>query len=319
MSTEPLPPSQPDFVDQRAGLIVFGVLEIIIGCLCALMVPLMLFGMAVQGASGGVATDRGMMVFCAMYYGAIAAAFIWLGIGSILCRRWARALLLIISWSWLLVGVLVTGVFMVMFPQMMDQMPPGAGQAAFTVTMVMLTCMFLVVPGVMTFFYMRKNVKATCEARDPVRRWTDACPLPVLAMSVMMGCGAPMMLAMSFTRMNVMPFCGVLITGLPATLLFVVMAVLWGWLAWALYRLKPVGWWIAVIAFVLLGVSGTITFARVDMMDMYRQMGYPQQQIDQLQKFNFFQGKAMVVWMACCMVPWLGYLLWIKKFFRRSA
>jgi hypothetical protein len=69
----------------------------------------------------------------------------------------------------------------------------------------------------------------------------------------------------------------------------------------------------------LFSVSNSITFAQIDIMEMYRLMGYPQKQLEEMQKFNFLSGKGMAVWTALCMAPWLGYLLWIKKFFRRSA
>ncbi|MHC4464804.1 MAG: hypothetical protein ACYS30_25750 [Planctomycetota bacterium] len=34
-----------DFKDRKAGLVVFGILEVILGAFFALMVPLMIFGM----------------------------------------------------------------------------------------------------------------------------------------------------------------------------------------------------------------------------------------------------------------------------------
>ncbi len=320
MSAEPLPSSQPAFVDQRAGLIAFGILEIIIGCFCALMIPLMLLGMAVQQGTGSqAAMDRSMILFGVMLYGAIAVVFIWLGIGSILCRRWARALLLILSWSWLLMGVVTMGFSTVVFSQVLENTPAGSGKAVIAVTLAMFTCMFLVIPGVMTFFYQRRNVKATCEARDPVKRWADACPLPVLAASLWFGFGALCMLPMPLAYKSVMPCFGLLLTGFPAMLFLMVWALGSVWMAWAFYRLKLAAWWVAITAFALFSVSSVITFAQIDPMEVYRQMGYPQQQIDQMQKIGFISGRNFVVWTVCCMAPWLGYLFWIKKFFRRSA
>jgi hypothetical protein len=319
MSTEPLPPAPTSFTDRRIGLIIFGVLEILIGCLCALFIPLMLVGMAMGAKATGTPQDTAAIVPGVVVYGLAAVAFVWLGIGSIMCRRWARALLLIVSWSWLLVGVMMAGFMAVSLPRIMEPLQPGPVLVGVIIGFVIMGVIFLVIPVALVCFYQSRNVKATCEAHDPARRWTDACPLPVLAATLWFGVGALSVLPMPLAYKSVMPFFGVLLTGLPATLLFVVWSVGSAWLAWAFYRLKPAAWWVAVVAFALVSISSVITFARVDLMEMYRLMGYSQQQLEQIQKYNFFTGRTMVVWTAFCMVPWIGYLLWIRKFFRRSA
>ncbi|MBI5686322.1 MAG: hypothetical protein HZC54_14710 [Verrucomicrobia bacterium] len=317
MNAEPLPPSPSVFSDRRAGLIVFGVLEILIGCFCALLIPLMVVGIAVGAKATGTPPDNNAIVPGVVVYGLAAIAFVWLGVGSIMCRRWARALLLVFSWSWLLVGVMVAGFSVALMPRVFETVQAGPGKAGIIFMFVFLGIILLVIPGVLTCFYQGRNVKATCEVRDPVRRWTDACPLPVLAAALWLGLGALCMLPMPLAHKSVLPFFGTLLTGLPAMLFYVVWAAGSLWLAWAFYRLMPAAWWIAVVAFLLFSVSNSITFAQIDIMEMYRLMGYPQRQLEEMQKFNFFSGKDMAVWTACCMAPWLGYLLWIKKFFRR--
>ena len=217
-------------------------------------------------------------------------------------------------------GVVVAGFYAVFLPRMMATAPAGTAVVmAGIVAAIILTVLFIVIPGVMIFFYGGKSVKATCEARDPVARWTDACPLPVLAASLCLGVGALSMLLMPLGYKSVIPFFGTLLAGFPATLFFIVWAVGSGWLAWALYRLKPSAWWAVVVVFVMFSLSSAITFARIDIMEMYRQMGYSQQQVEQMQKFSFISGRNFSLWTVCCMAPWIGYLLWIKKYFRRSA
>ena len=82
------------FKDRRTGLMVFGILVIVLGCFVALMVPFMLLGQLMAGrVPGGEAMPlRFLMPVLVMYLG-LAVAFIWLGIGSVQCRRWARAIL----------------------------------------------------------------------------------------------------------------------------------------------------------------------------------------------------------------------------------
>jgi hypothetical protein len=255
-----------------------------------------------------------------MMYGLLAVAFVWLGIGSIRCRRWARALVLILSWSWLVIGVIAVGFLVFLFPKITEGLPRGGVRVVALIVMVgMWSIMFIVVPGVMVFFYQSKHAKATCEARDPVARWTDGCPLPVLAVTLFLAFGAMMMFAMPLVYNSVVPCFGVLLSGLPGTLIYLFVAALWVYLAWAWYRLKPMAWWITLAVLLLFAISNVLTFTRVDLMDMYRLMDYPPEQIALIEKYNFLTGKTMVWWSAGFMLPIFGYLIWVKRFFRRAV
>ena len=129
--------------------------------------------------------------------------------------------------------------FMAFFvPQMLATIRSGAttGQpalpsAAMGMVMVVmfltLGVFFVILPAVWTFFYNSRHVKATCEARDPVMRWTDACPLPVLAICLWSIVSAPMMLIMPITGRCVMPFFGTFLTGIPGALFCLAVAALW--------------------------------------------------------------------------------------------
>src|SRR5215207_4853459 len=90
----------PAYRDRRTGLIVFGIIEIIIGLFLLLFVFLMIAGM-MMGNAAGARTELKMILPNLVMYPLLAAAFICLGIGSMIRRRWARALSLIVSWSWL--------------------------------------------------------------------------------------------------------------------------------------------------------------------------------------------------------------------------
>jgi hypothetical protein len=65
--------------------------------------------------------------------------------------------------------------------------------------------------------------------------------------------------------------------------------------------------------------SSFLTFARHDVLEMYRLMGYPEAQIEQIQQFGMWSGYHMEWMMALCTLPFLGYLLYIKKFLRRAV
>ena len=202
--------------DQSTGLVVFGIFQILIGCFCLLMVPLMLLvaTMPQPGMPPGRAPTAAMMVPAAGFYLPSAVLAISLGVGSDPRRRSARTLTVVLSWLWLVMGwpAWRRGVFMM--PRTLASMPqnvklPPQGLVMIqAVTGGMLTCVYILLPLVYLLFYQRASVRATCEWRDPQVRWTDRCPMPVLAVSILLAFGLISMtplVAYGF----LMPFFGV--------------------------------------------------------------------------------------------------------------
>jgi len=325
IETEPPPPA---YKNRSGGLIVFGVLTILLGALSGLMVPLMLLGQAINARNPNAApTSLAMLLPGLLIYGGLAVALIWLGIGSIKARRWARALLLIFAWSWLVMGVVTVAVMAVVLPKIVaninNNMPAGQqGIPATAVGVIMfITClvfgfMFILVPAVWVFFYSSRHVKATCEARDPVVRWTDKCPLPVLAISLWLWLAVPMFVLMPVAYHGVAPFFGSFIQGALGGLFYLLLAAIWAWAAWRLYRLDVRAWWVLLATLVLFSLSNLLTYTHHDILEMYRLIGYPEAQIEQIQKTGLLTGNSMAWFTAFSMVPFLGYLLFVKKYFR---
>jgi hypothetical protein len=321
-------PVPPLHKDRSAGLMVFGIFTILLGGLCGLFVPMMLLGQL--AAAKTTQTSISALLPAVMMYGGLAVALVWLGIGSIKARRWARVLLLIFSWSWLGMGLVVLALMAFVMPKIMANVPAGgtANQpamtpemmaAAMTVMLVVFGVIFVILPAAWVFFYKSQHVKATCEIRDPVPRWTDACPLPVLGFCLWLLLGVPMMLVMPLSGHCVMPFFGMFLTGLPGALFCLAVAVIWGYSGWSLYKLEPRGWWLILIALVASMVSGLLTFARHEVVEMYELMNYSPAQIEQMQKTGFLQGNTMEWLMVYSVLPFLIYLLFIKKFLRRTS
>jgi hypothetical protein len=290
--------------------------------MCLLMVGFMVLGQVMLSRTPG-AFDSRMMVPGMLVYVGLAAVFVWLGIGSIRCRRWARALVLILAWSWLCVGVISVPVMGFVMPRILATSSPngqGLPHAALVVIIVFqlafITLLMVVVPGVLVFFYRSRHVKATCETRDPVRRWTDACPLPVLGLACFLWLGSASMLIYPFAYGGVLPVFGTIVSGLAGTLLAVGLAVVWFWLGQMCYQIKVAGWWALLAILIVFSISSFITFWHLDIMDLYRKMGFPEAQLDLIRRQGWISSKFMlwnsVVWL----VPILGYLIWVKRFFR---
>ena len=259
-----LPATQ--FKNRKIGLIIFGGLTLLAGCCCALLVPLAIIGLQLAAKSPHPTRAAHNIIPIVALYGALAVILVWLGIGSILARRWARALLVIWSWSLFVVGIVAVVVMILMAPRIAASVQaaqttgqPKLSDAARTAMIfVPAVMMMVIVPLVWAIFYSGKNVKATCEALNPAPGWTDRCPLPVLAMSLWLAFSALTTLLMPAFH-SVAPFFGLLLTGAAGTAFYLCHAIVWAYGGWRIYRLDARGLWIIAAAIVLFGLSTLIT------------------------------------------------------------
>ena len=312
-----------DFKDSKTGLVVFGILQIILGGFCALIVPFMIFGMiasTVLDDSSAPPMSPTMMIPGVLFYVLLALWFIWMGIGSIKARRWARALILVSSWLWLICGICGLVFMLLLMPDMYDrmghggQMPPGAATFMKFVMTGFMTVFYVIIPAVLVLFYGSRNVKATCQFRDSQVRWTDKCPLPVLTVSLIFGCWALSMLFMGFYGWTI-PFFGAILSAMPGAAVVLVVMLLCGYVAWGTYRLSIKAWWCSVLLTIAWALSAGITFSRVSIWDFYEKMNFPEQQLEVMKQYGMLQGSAMVLFFVLWVVGFLGYLLYTRRYF----
>jgi uncharacterized membrane protein len=340
---DPAPPAVPSvaavpqaaaFKDRSTGLTIFGIIEIILGALAALMVPLMLLGAAFSRKIGSGGMPAGTYVSSICSYTFAAALFVTLGIGSIRARRWAWALNLILSWFWLIIGVVATVAMTVFIPRIFatsfqqtaartpnaPPLPTGVFAVILTVVIVFFSFFLVVLPLAFLLFYRRKDVEETCKRRDPAERWTDRCPLPVLAVSLVLSSSAVYFLLMAVTTPFI-AFFGRYLTGLPGAAVLVVMAGIDCFLAVLLYRVRLAGWWLAVSVLVLRMISVILTFRRADLLQAYSKMGWSDAQVQRISANPMFHSNTAVLlwWSVVFMILSLGYMIWIKRFFREPA
>jgi hypothetical protein len=324
----------PAHRDRGTGLVVFGVFQIILGLLAALMVPLVALGAFMSRLAPGGSMRPGQFLSGVASYAFIAVALVALGIGSLQMKRWARALTLVISCYWLITGVLITVLLTAMLPvtmrsalaQVQQNAPAGpspqisTGVMAVILTLIIIFAAFFLVavPVAFVIFYSRKDVAETVRHRDPVPRWTDRTPLPVLGASVVLALGSLYLLLVGLTN-PVFPFFGKYLTGLAASACFLVMAALDTYLAVALFRLQSFAWWIAAITVPIRLLSMILTYARADMMQAYSKMGMSDAQLKMLSSNPMFRGHVLLWWSLLSMVLLFGYLLWLKRYFKTPA
>jgi hypothetical protein len=327
-------PDVPTYRDRGNGLVVFGVLQIILGLLAALMIPLVALGAFVSRLGPSGTMRPGQFFSGVATYAFLAAALLALGIGSVQMKRWARALTLVTAWYWLIMGALVTVLLTAVLPVItrgaLAQMKRGGASppspemsagimAVFLTLIIVFMAFFLVlVPIAFVIFYSRKDVAETCRRRDPVERWTDRTPLPVLGAGVVFFTGALYLLLTGMT-MPMFPFFGRYLTGIAGSLCFIIMAAIDVYLAVALYRLQSSGWWIAVFATAIRLVSIALTYARADLMQAYSKMGMSDAQLQMLNSSPMLRGHVFLWWGLISMLAFFGYLLWLKRYFNAPS
>ncbi len=313
---------------------VFGVFQIILGLLAALMVPLVALSAFMSRLSPRGTMRASQFLSGVATYTFIAAVLLALGIGSVQMKRWARALTLVTSWYWLIMGALVTVLLTAVLPvamrtvlaQMKQSGPEAPSPAASTAVMaVILTLMIIfmafflvVVPTAFVIFYGRKDVAETCRHRDPVERWTDRTPLPVLFASVVLFTGAVYLLLTGVTT-PLFPFFGRYLTGVAGAACFLGMATLDIYLAIALFRLHGAAWWIAICTLAIRLFSMALTYARANMMTAYSKMGMSDAQLQMMNSSPMLRGHVLLWWSLLSMVFFFGYLLWLKRYFKTPS
>jgi hypothetical protein len=195
------------------------------------------------------------------------------------------------------------------------EMSTGIMAVILTIMIVFLAFFFVVVPIAFVIFYSRKDVAETCRRRDPVERWTDRTPLPVLGASVALFTGALYMLLVGLTT-PMFPFFGRYLTGIPAAACFVLLGTLDIYLAVALFRRQSSGWWIAVLVAPVRILSMILTYARADLMQAYSKMGMSDAQLQVLSANPMFRGHILLWWSLISVLLFFGYLVWLKKYFK---
>ena len=313
-------PVSGEYHNRTTGLIIFGILEIVMGALSLLMAVTVLLGGLLAGHAGGEMPLRALIPGVGVYV-LVGIVAIWLGIGSMLARRWARALWLCVSGVGLVLG-LVSIPFGAMvaanLPRQMaasgqPQLPPAGMVVVQVVVIGIMAFFYVIIPGALFLFYRSPQVKHTCETRDPQEGWTDRCPLPVLALSLFTAfSGFGMLFLIAYG--GVFPLFGTYATGaLGCALALVGGGVMLG-LARGLYRLRIGAWW-GVLAFMLImTISGTVTLWHADLGELYARMGFDSRMTAASTQFGQM---SLMRWMApVWVIPWVGWLLYVRRYFR---
>jgi hypothetical protein len=316
------PPALPPSSGYRVGLILFGSFSILIGVGALLMIPTMFLALLAPHQPGQPAFTPQMMIPGVVMYLVLAVIDIWLGIGSILCRRWAHALILLWSFFWLVCGVL-SGIIMIFFMGDIEagtaqSIPNATPQMLAMMRMVMLCTMgviYVLVPGAFVWFYSSKGARKTCELQDSRERWTDRCPLPLLGLVMIKAAGA-VCLPLAFLYAPIFPFFGLYLHGIAAVALLLLVSTTFGFCAWGLYRRHPQFLWISLGTALFLALSYMGTLWNTGLIEMYRQMKMPEQTMKMVERMPMLQNPHVALLGLLYLVPYAGFILYCRRYFR---
>jgi hypothetical protein len=303
--------------DRSAGLILFGVLQLGVGAICALI------ALAVAAAMSTTPPPTGSMPATAAFaptlvvYGVAACYFFSVGAGSIRRRRWARALSAAVGALWLVFGVVTAIVAFLAIPRLLV-MVPRAQEKAFVGGLTAFALFFLLaLPLAIFLFYKSDRTRETCELRDPRIRWTDRVPLPVLTLMILLAFTS-ISLLVSLTN-PVLPLMSTILTGGPAAITLLALAGLCAFLTVQLYRLKESAWWTLALLQVIGGIVAAITMARIDINEVYRSAGLLTPQIEAMNLQELYRNPLLWVLMAAAWLAYSAFLLAIRKYFVGSG
>lgn len=314
----------PDFKDRTAGLIVFGVVSILIGACCALLIPLMFLSVALSDSVAGGGVDSRSAWSASALYAVMAVAFVWLGIGSIRARRWACELLLSLSWIWLLTGICTLLICILVVPGVMrelgasEALPPELTLLVVLVTIGIVALLYVVLPGLFVLFYRSPNVAVTCRTRHPQPQWIDGCPRKLLTLMVVWVLAAVSVLMMPAYNF-IFPLFGIVLTGTAGAVLWALVLAACVALAVGTCRRAPWTWWSGVALTLATAVSSILTVLRYDVAEITAFMELPEDQVAMIAMVGMPNGWPMALINAIVWGSFLAYLMSLRRFFAKGV
>jgi hypothetical protein len=315
-------PVGPGHRDRSLGLAVFGVIEILLGILGLLLVPATLVATAATRSLGGAGATPdwrtvgpGLVV-----YTLLGVALIWLGVGSVRARRWARALLLALSWLWLITGALALLMSWWLLPGIwmsiagLGDWPRGAMLLVEIGTALLLSVVYVALPAAFVLFYRSEGVIATCRARDPEPSIIADSPPQLLALAVAFALGALSVLLMPAYGF-LLPVFGLVLQGAAGAVGWAGILLLLLWLTWRTLVGDRRAWWAAVVATILAGVSSTVTALVVPVADLLAAMRLDPRALQLLEGMGTPSAAALGLLNALGWATLLAYLVYARRWF----
>ena len=179
-------------------------------------------------------------------------------------------------------------------------------------------------PTVFLVFYSLKSVRATClmstagQGATTLTAEHGAAQVPIsIILLVLWEClGITGVFGLLMVRATVI--FGIVVPGLGAVVLLTTIAALSAIAAWLIYRRQFLGWAISLGKYLFSVASWAVTLWHIDLIDLYRKMGFTEQQLQSMNQLPHLQS-VVIVFTFAVFVAYLILILYTKKYFTRAG
>jgi len=316
---QPIDPGN-QFRGRRTATLVLGILAVVIGAGSGCMGALIPFAMIVLPKSPNApAQPAGTMIGAMLIYLVAASCLIWWGVGAMQMRRWVRPMALTVATMvtagaifWLIaMSIALPGLIGLagMPAPRWTPNPPAGFFVGMLIGMMMVGLLSVIVPGTYVWFFKNARTREMLEYFDPVPRWTDGCPIPVLGLVI--GLLLYAISALIMLPMSNQVFGSALSGSVSALLLFASVLVA-GVTVPLVYHRRPVGWWITLGLILFWHIGYAIMALGRRRAAIYRQAGYSAAQLQLVERTSR-------TWVYVMFLPLLvilvGYMLYVRRYF----
>lgn len=308
-----------EYKDRSPLLIGIGILSLLIGAIAGFFGPLETYCFYLFSEGGrfhyegfGFGSFMFGNIACQIIgYYLIATVLIPLGYGHLKRRRWARTYSLALLWSWLVVGIPLAVVFLFT--------AATAKELSLAVALIIATFMalsYLVIPGLLIWFYRSRDVRLTFEARDSHSYGLERLPMPVLVLGFL-HLFYIVVLHLPLLFNGIFPFFGVFLSGLQGILLLDISIVCLACLTWGAAKLRVWAWWGSLVYWIAMTLSAILTFARSSYLDILSVVQFPPTEIEFLDGLPF-RGVHFAMFIAIPLLATLGVVVLSRPHFRTA-
>ena len=308
------------FKDRRIILKGFGILLLLVGFTGAVFGPLEMYAFYLFSEGGrfyypgfGFGSFMfGLIAVQIMGYYVIALICIPLGYGHWMLRRWVQRVSLTLLWCWLILGIPLLIAFLVMLVASKD----SAGVFDFLLV-PLIPIAYIVVPGLLIWFYGSKSVCMTLEACDPNQYWLHQQPIPILVLCFLYFVYILALHGLTFFN-GIFPFFHVFLTDLAGFGLITVSVIWLAILIWGTIRRKLWAWWGALVTFGLLTISSILALSRYSWSDLLGLMKFAEIETKALGGLPF-QGTHLIPIVGIPLLLTLVVIIYSRRYFVKSS
>lgn len=309
-----------EHLDRGHVLRVFGALMLLAGIAVAMLAPIEMYSFYLFSVGGPFHYEGfgfgsfmfGNIASQIIAYYLIGLLLIPLGYGHLRLRRWARKLALTALGFWLVVGAVVSVLFLLVLSSSKD--PTLTGVLVFT---VLLALAYLLVPILMIRFYRSAGVQSTFEMHDPHPHWADDRPIPILVLGFLLLFYAVCMHIPIFFR-GIFPLFGTWVFGRHGIMLLAVSMAILSCLAWGVLKIHRWAWWGALLYVAAMTLSSLVTLAKTSWSDLLAGMRFPPSEMEILGELPI-QGYHLAIVLAIPLLLTLGLAAYSRRYFLEES